>query len=274
MIFKVIGSLVLAVIAFFLVAWLLFMHSVTVQPGEHVVLVDRPYLVGHEGIRKEALTEGRAILWNTTVDYPVTVVPESINVSFDDFTSSDNIMLDFESTIQYRITDPVRLIDKFGQEWFKNNVKNQYTAIVRDQIKENSMSDMMSNVTVAGDVDKNVTNQLRDLVKENNLPVEIINISLGRAKPNPQVLQQMNETAAEQQRSKTLFAATKAEEQREKEQAAKAGADNAYRNAMQMSPEQYIQLQSINAYSAACAKAHTCIVTSNQGTGLVLPSTK
>lgn len=263
----IVAIIVGAVVAFgawALISWAFFMHSVTVQPTEQVVLVDRPYLWGSDGVRPEPLKEGRAIIWNTTIEYPVTVIPQSINIAFDDFTSSDNIMLDFESTIQYRVTDSVKLITKFGTDWFKNNLKNQYTQIVRDQIKENSMSDMMSNVTVSGTVDKNVTKELRDLVKENDIPVEIINISLGRAKPNPEVLKQMNETAAQQQRRKTLVASTAAEEQRELEQIAKAKADNAYRNAMQMSPEQYIELERINQYSDACAKAQTCIVTSGQ----------
>lgn len=249
---------------FWIFAWLFFMHSVTVKPTENVVLVDRPYFFGTEGVRPEPLKEGRAILWNTTIEYPVPIIPQSISVAFDDFTSSDNIMLDFESTIQYRITDPVVLIQKFGTDWFINNVKSQYTQIVRDQIKSNSMSDMMSNVSTSAQVDDNITNNLRELIEKNKIPVEIINISLGRAKPNAEVLKQMNETAAQQQRKKTLIASTEAEEQREKEQIATAKADNAYRNAMQMSPEQYIQLEQIRKYSEACSKAQTCIVTSGQ----------
>lgn len=86
-----------------------------------------------------------------------------------------------------------------------------------------------------------------------------MNISLGRAKPNNDVLEQMNKTAAEQQRERTMIAATAAEKQREQEQKAKAAADNAYRNAMAMSPEQFIQLEYIRRMSEACSKS-TCVI--------------
>lgn len=261
---KLIGIIVVAVALTVSGIWVFAIDAVKVNPTEQVVLVDRPIMFGNEGVQPEPVKEGRKYIWTTTVAYPVVVIPQSISIAFDDFTSSDNIMLDFESTIQYRITDPVKLIKYFGPDWFKNNVKNQYTQIVRDQIKANTMSDMMSKVETSATVDNNVTKELRDLVKENNIPVEIINISLGRAKPNPEVLKQMNETAAQQQRQKTLVASTAAEEQRELEQIAKAKADNAYRNAMQMSPEQYIELERIKQYSTACEKSQTCIVTSGQ----------
>jgi hypothetical protein len=92
------------------------------------------------------------------------------------------------------------------------------------------------------------------------LPIEIMNITLGRARPNPDVLQQMNLTAAQQQRVKTLVEATTAERQREQEQVAKADADNAYRQRMGLSPELYLASQIAQVNADACAKAQVCYV--------------
>ena len=110
--------------------------------------------------------------------------------------------------------------------------------------------------------------ELKAKIADEKLPVVILNVSLGRAKPNPNVLAQMNETAQQEQRKKSLFAATDAEKQRELEQTAKARADNAYRNAMSLSPEQFIQLEAIKRYSEACAKS-TCVI-GQPGVGLNL----
>jgi hypothetical protein len=68
----------------------------------------------------------------------------------------------------------------------------------------------------------------------------------------------MNLTAAQQQRVKTLTEATRAEEQRKAEQVAKAEADNAYRQNMQWSPEQYLQSQLADKTVEACSKAAAC----------------
>jgi regulator of protease activity HflC (stomatin/prohibitin superfamily) len=197
----------------------------------------------------------------------VNVTPQSTHVSFDDFSSHDNILLDFETTIQFQYTDSVKLIEKFGEQWFANNVARQYGAIVREAVKKRTMSDMMSDVNTATELDAEVTAALEKHIKEQGLPVRIIGVSLGRAKPNANVLAQMNETAAQQQRQKTLDAATEAENRREKEQIAKAKADNAYRNAMGLNPEEFVQLEKIKRYSEACMKAGNVCVIDASGKG-------
>jgi len=189
----IVGGVVafLAVLGFFL-TWLLFMHTEVAEPGQELVIVDKPYFFGHEGVRAETVKEGRVLLFRTS-----TVVP------------------------------------------------------VRTQ--------MMSDVEAATAVDKEVTDALQKLVVDAKLPLRILGVSLGRAQPNENVLAQMNETAAQQQRKKTLIEAEAAEIQRKKEQIAKADADNAYRNSIGLSPEQFIQLEQIKRYSEACAKS-TCII--------------
>lgn len=269
---KVLGGFLAFIAVVVLFVWFVFFKSVVVEPGHEVVLVDQPYLFGHEGVRSEPVKEGRVYVFSSTKDIPVSVVPESISVAFNDFTSSDNILLDFESTVQTKIVNSPILVSQFGADWFNNNIKSQYTALVRNEVKSYSMTDMMSNKDVADKIDEYLTRSIRGLVKERGIPVEVVSISLGRAKPNEQVLSQMNKTAAEQQRAKTLAASTIAEGKRAEEQTAKAKADNAYREAMNMSPEQYIELQKVNAYADACEKATNCIVTSNQAQPVMLGS--
>lgn len=78
----------------------------------------------------------------------------------------------------------------------------------------------------------------------------------------------MNLTAAQQQRVKTLVEATNAELQRAKEQKAMADADNPYRNAMNLSPEQYLARQIAEINAEACTKAAACYVVPS-GTSVV-----
>jgi regulator of protease activity HflC (stomatin/prohibitin superfamily) len=262
-------AIVAGAIAF--VTWLLFMTTITVEPGHEQVIVDKPYFFGHEGVRPEPMKEGRILIFKTTTAYDVNMMPQSAHVAFDDFSSQDNILLDFETTIQFRYTSSVALISKFGEQWFANNVSRQYGAIVREAVKKRTMAEIMSSPTAAAEVDTEVTAALIAHVKNIGLPLEIMGVSLGRAKPNADVLKQMNETAAQQQRQKTLVAATAAEGDREKEQIAKAKADNAYRNAMGLDPHMFLQLEAIKRYSEACQKAgNTCIIDASSKTGITI----
>lgn len=268
--YGVVGLLGAMLIIAFL-TWWLAMRTETVDPGYELVIVDKPYFFGAEGVRNETLKEGRILLWRTSDVVPVRMTPQSLHVRFDDLSSADNILLDFESTFQFQVTNSKSIVKDFGvKDWFINNVERQYMSIVREAVKKETMTHMMSDVETASRVDKEVTEAVNKLVADAKLPIRVLGVTLGRAKPNDNVLLQMNETAAQQQRNKTLVAATEAELQRAKEQTAKAAADNAYRNALNMNTEQFIQLEAIKAYSAACARSERCIVTPGMGTSVLV----
>lgn len=254
------GTAVLSVLVILGLIWAFFMYTVTVEPGHEVVLTDKPYFFGHEGLRSEPLKEGRKLLFKTTTAQVVRMTPQVVPVPFDDLTTSDRFLLDFDAVIRYRFTDSVGLVRDFGADrWYVNNIDHQFRAIVREAVKKRALPDMMASVTTAQEVDDEVTRELKQFVADTKLQINILGVSLGRAKPNSEVLSQMNKTAAERQRKLTLIEAEQAEIQREREQTARARADNAYRNSIGLSPEQFVQLEGIKRYSEACAKS-TCII--------------
>lgn len=233
---------------------------VTPDAGQQAVLIDQPYFLGHGGVRPQAVPTGRSITWGSTSAIYVDMTPQTVHVAFNDYSSADNILLDFDTAIQYRVSDPVKLIRDFGGQWFKNNVASQYSAIVREAVKTKTMTDMMSNVSAAADLDRQVTAQIRRLIRDNGIPIQVLDVTLGRAVPNANVLEQMNETAAQQQRLRTLDAAKLAEDARKAEQESKAAADDAYRQKMGMSVEGYLQLQIAQIQADACKTAKQCVI--------------
>jgi regulator of protease activity HflC (stomatin/prohibitin superfamily) len=249
--------------------WLCLMHTEVVEPGHQLVVNDKPYFFGHNGVRDEPITEGRKLLWISSSAQAVKMTPQSITVKVDDFGTMDGTLVDFETTFQFRVKDSVALVKNFGEGWFENNIRQQYLAIIREALKKRSLPDLMSNAVEGAKVDSEVTTAIQDLVKNFNIPIEVMNITLGRAMPNQSVRDQIDRTATERETQKTLIEARKAQVERKAEQEARADADNAYRNKLGLSPEQFIQLESIRSYSAACAKSPNCIVTSGQANVLI-----
>lgn len=257
---KAIGILILGGLLLWGASWLLFMDSVIVEPGTEVVLIDRPVLVGHEGVRPETLKDGRTYIWGSTKDYVVPVIPVTYHVNFNDLSTSDGNMLDFETSIQLKITDPIKMVTKFGPDWFKNNVQAQYINIVRDVVKTATMSQILYDAETSKDVDLKIQAALAEKMKTDGIPVTVMSTLLGRGLPNPEVLRQINETAAARQRQMTIAAATVAEEKRKEQEEKRAAADNAYRNAMSLDPQQYVELERIKAIKEACTAAKECIL--------------
>lgn len=266
-------ALVVVSVTIFGFTWLFLMHTETVEPGEELVIVDRPYIFDSfgEGVRKDPIKEGRVLLFLSSKAYPVSVVPTSVNVPLDDFSTRDLFLLDFESNIQLKVVDSVRLIDKFGPDWFKNNIQFQYLGIVRTVLKKHDMRNIVSDTITAESVDQEITDLVNGLVTENNIPVKVLNITLGRAKPNNEVINQLNATAAQKERQNTLIAQEIAEKQRATTERERANADNAYRNSIGFNVEQFVNLQIADKYSEACKTSNSCIIINGPSDKISIP---
>jgi regulator of protease activity HflC (stomatin/prohibitin superfamily) len=252
--------LIFAVIYAFI--WATFQYSVITENGYESVIVDRPYFWGHEGVRPETQKSGtRSREWNTTIAIPVQMTPQTIPMQFDDLPTSDNILLDFSTSIQVQVTDARKLIQNKGEEWFNNNLRQPWSSSFRDQTKAHTMTEIMTDPKVAAEMEKNLLVELNDRAKKDGISVIITDFNMGRGRPNEDVLSQMNKTAAEQQRAKTMDATDQAEIKRKKAEGSRADADQEYANKMKYTPEQVIQLAAINAYATACeSKGASCII--------------
>lgn len=228
--------------------------------GQEAVLTDKPYLPGHGGVEDKPVTAGRSIEWMSTQVTYVSMVPQARKVSFDDFSSKDHVLLDLDTTVILQVTDSVSLIKHFGPDWFEHNVQGPYGQMVRDVVKEQSVPDMMSSPATALLMDQEVAKGLTQLFKDQSIPVKVIQVTLGRAKPNQKVLEQMNATAAQEQRKLTEAAYASAEEARKDAEQKRAEADNAYRSSLGYTTEQYATMQIAQIQADACKAAQQCII--------------
>ena len=267
--YKAVYGVLTLVIAFCL---FIVIDTASVSPGEEMVFVKKPVLFGGAGIDDEILKEGRAFYATTTTAVRVSVVPQTASINFDDISTKDNILLDFTSSVTYQVIDSRKFI-VFCDHWWENNIAAQYSAIVRSAVKKYSFTEIMSDVEKAKLIDSEVTEQLIALVAETKLPIKIINISLGRARPNQNVLEQMDKTAAEQQRQKTLTEQIISEEKRKIAEGKRAEADMEYAGKMHMNTEQFVALETAKMYSTACKTSANCIILNGNATP-VLPLSK
>jgi regulator of protease activity HflC (stomatin/prohibitin superfamily) len=249
---------------------------VNTEPGQESVIIDKPMFVGQGGIRNETFKPGLNYTWFSSTAIPINTQPMLVEENFDDLMTSDTVPVDFRTSLQIQITDPIVLWSKYGNSWYKINVQRQYQALMRDEARKYSMNELLTGQETPKKMEANVRVQLDKMIADLKLPFRVTDLNIGRALPNDSVLQQINLTAAQQQRSKTMIEQEKAEQQRKKAEQARAAADNAYREEMQLSPDQFLQLESIKRYSEACAHGNTCnfMFGTNGNTSTLLPGAK
>ena len=229
------------------------------DPGQEAVLVRKPWLFGHGGVDPTPVITGRSWVAVTTEVVYVSTVPMQFTEHFDDLMSADGVPLDFDASLRFQITDSVRLVERFGvggqiPQWYSANVLQPFRNFVRQEVRKHGMNETAINTGAIEQIDRVVSEQMTAYIKEIGLPVRLVDMTVGRANPPDAIKNQRIETAAQEQRANTERQRKLAEDQRLAAELARAQADNAYRNAMNLSPEQFLRLEQIHMQDRVCAK--------------------
>lgn len=240
-------------------------HMVSTEPGKETVLVDYPWFFGHGGIRAETQKQGASWYWVSTNSQDVILTPIKYDEPLEHLATGDNNFINYQSYLVLQWQDPVYNATHFGADpnvWYVNNLKEQYRTIVRDVTKQFAMTSIMVDPAALLKIETEIAKQLRAHIAAIAIKVNLVNVNMGKALPDAPVIVEMNATAAQQQRKKTEDQRKLAEDARAKAEDSRAFADNAYRRAIGLNVQEFVELERIKQYSAACAKS-TCIIGGN-----------
>lgn len=236
-----------------LITWVWLIDAVAPNAGHEAVLTHKPILFGEEGVDPVPVKAGRKYVWWTTIATDVNMQPLQFSEHFEDLMSSDGVPLDFDSILRLRVTDSVVLIRDFGPEWYEKNVKAEYRNRVRQAVRKHGMNETAIDTKAIDAIDKEVSEAMRICLKEAKLPLLMMDVTVGKANPPDSIKDQRVKTAAEQQRALSEHQRKLAEDVRKKAEESRAASDNAYREAMKLSPDQFLQLENIKMMHDVCA---------------------
>ncbi len=256
-----IALVVVIVIGF--ITWLFFLESVTPGPGEEAVLIHKPRIFGDSGVDDHTVKTGREYIWSSTDYVIVNTQPVQAEEHFDDLMSLDGVPLDFDAVVRYQVIDPVNLIRTFGPKWYESNVASEFRNRVRQAVRKHGMNETAIDTKAVEEIDNEVTGAMESYIAESGLPIRLIAITVGKANPPDSIKNQRIETATQQQRVLTEEQRKIAEDSRRAAELSRAAADNAYREAMQLSPEQFLRLESIKMMDKAAGGPNTTFIIGN-----------
>ena len=224
-------------------------HGVSPDADEEAVLIEKPWFFGQGGVIEDPVESGLTWCWWSTHSETFKIIPVKHQVDMNDLFSDDNTPLDFHTIIITQIEkgkSPI-LLKNYGKDWFDTNIYNEYCKFVRNYISQNSPFDLMSNRQVLDDIDAKVLKQTQDLVarlsKEKEFPVIIKQVTIGKAIPNEEQLNEMNKTAKAVQAKQTQEREAEVQIAREKAERQRAKADKAYREELGLNMAQFIELR-------------------------------
>lgn len=234
--------------------------------GEEIVLVQKPWFFGHGGIVPEPVRAGSTLIALSTSELSVNMQPQTFIQHFNDMFTNDGVPLEFNVATKLQVTDSVRMAKDFGvwnydsgggvmwPGWFGNNLMKPVENYVRQAVRKHGLNETAINPTAIDAIDKEVAEAIQVELKRINVPSQLLGFTVGKATPPDAVKNQRIATAEQQQRKLTEDQRKLAEDARLAAETSRAKADNAYRNDMSLSPEQFLRLEAIHMQREVCVK--------------------
>ena len=227
--------------------------------GHEAVWMEKPMFFGHGGVDQTPVMAGREYGAITSEAIDVDMLPQRVDMEFDDMMTSSGVPVSFHVVATFKVTDPVKLVSQFGADhdeknwgFWTRNLDQPISNAVRDAVKKRDMQEMAISQTAADAVGQEVNAAAVSIVQKLGVPIVFTAVNVGRVNPPDAIKNQRIETAAQEQRAITMQQTKLAEDQRKAAEQSRAAADNAYREAMQLSPDQFLQLERIKMQIEVC----------------------
>lgn len=255
-------SAVAAMLAFVAVLGLVGCSTASPDAGHEAVWVKKPLIFGHGGVDPEPVKAGRQYGAISSDAADVDMLPQRVDMVFDDTMTKSGVPVNFHVVATFRVTDSVNLVAHFGADrdgdgkgnwgFWNRNLDQPIRTAVRDAVKKREMQEMAISQTAADEVGAEVRAAAEEIVKRSGVPIVIMDLNVGRVNPPDAIKNQRIATAEQEQRAITEQQRKLAEDQRKEAERSRAAADNAYREAMQLSPEQFLRLETIKMQHEVC----------------------
>jgi regulator of protease activity HflC (stomatin/prohibitin superfamily) len=222
-------------------------YRVTPDAGVESVLIYKPFIFGHGGVDNNPVSTGATWCAITTFHKEFPITPITITEDFTNMIPSDNTPVSFSVYLKVQIqkgNTPV-LYKLFGADWYSHSLQPSFRTMVRDKASAFKMFDLASKREISEQLEKDIFKDISAYAKGINIPVDIMQVSIGAITPPDQVLTETKNTAAQNQSILTQQARANAELSRKQAEINKAIADNAYQKQMNMSIDQYLHLRQL-----------------------------
>src|ERR1035437_5750114 len=218
-----------------------------VQPnaGEESVLIYQPYFFGHGGVDDTPVSTGAEWCAVTTSHKEFQITPITITEDFVNMIPSDNTPVSFSVYLKVQIQKgkTPELYKNFSADWYAHSLQASFRTMVRDKASAFKMFDLASKREISSKLEADIFKDISEYAKKLNLPVDLLQVSIGSITPPAEVLTETKLTAAQNQSILTQSARANAELSRKQAEINKAIADNAYKIQMGMSVQEYLSLR-------------------------------
>lgn len=172
--------------------------------GQQGVLIKKPWFFGSGGVDMTPVETGTTLRAASTDVVYIQTSPRAFVIEFDDLMPSNGIPLDFHTTIRLQVTDAALLVRDWNgaavdgngnpnDMWFWGNISPQFTNLVRSEVKNYDMASLAFGGKAIDEIDAKIYAKLAEFIRINKIPVKLLSVTIGRATPPKEILDQTNQ---------------------------------------------------------------------------------
>jgi hypothetical protein len=248
---------------------------VAIDAGHEGVLVEKPFFFGHGGVDPVPVKTGRVTVALTTQVIDVDIRPVQYSEHFD-IISAENAPVSFDAFMIANVMEgrSPELINRFGPNWYANNVKEAFRTFVREEVQKYPLFQLTTDPTTRTKLQDAIGREVQTkLIEKQNIPVRLNRIVVGSILPPKGVVEQTTQTIIQEQRKITMVEFQKAEEAREKAERQRGIADRAYRESLGLTAPEFVDLRRIEVQKEIVQHAPTAltVIMGLERFGITLP---
>ncbi len=266
-------KIITIMVVMLLMGYFFIIKRTTVNEGMEAVIIKKPWFLGKGGIETKTIHTGTIWSVASTEIKLISLKPFSIEESFSELLTKDNIPIDFKISLsfKYQKGKGSLLVSNFGEseEWYKNLLSPPLQKTVEIAVKQRTLLDMTDDVNAVKELNEYIVFGVDDFLKKQSIPVELIDINIGKITPPKEIIEASIKTEVEKQNIKRQKEQIRVQELRKKAEHATANADRAYMIRMGMTPREYLDMKRIELKSKELSNQRVAINSAKESNGSI-----
>lgn len=240
-------KIIIGVVLILFALYNILLQRITVDAGEELVLIKKPWFYGTSGVEQKTYTIGTVWAIRSTKVQFVSLKPYLVSFKFSNVMTSDNIpiSLNVDITFQNQKGKTAKLVTDFGEDsnWTNALLFPTLRVNLESYIKSNLFSTLQANSPEITAIENSLLKNIESFLKDKKIPIDVMQFAINKITPPKDIREIALNIALKDKKIKIRQKDIKLQELQQELERERAKADKSYMENMQMTISQYLKFK-------------------------------
>ena len=239
--------MIIGMVLILLVLYNVVLQRITVNAGEELVLIKKPWFYGSSGVEQKTYSTGTVWTVRSTKAQLVSLKPYLVSSKFSNLMTFDNIpiSLNVDITFQNQKGKTAKFVRDFGEDsnWTEALLLPTLRVNLESYVKSNLFSKLQANSPEITAIEKALLKNIESFLKDKKVPIDILQFAINKIIPPQHIREVALKIVLKDKQIKLKQRDIKLQELQQELERERAKADKSYMQNMHMTISQYLQFK-------------------------------